>query len=194
MLAKVSDTCVGWPDVIVAGTFCETKAASLTPTLLPTCMATLVDAWPKGEAASLATIHWKLYVPAVVGAMAWKVRLSCWPGRTTKGVSSTVLPPQVVLFGGFCEINRSPPSEPSQTAVPVFVQTTVARKVWPGDSVVGTLCETNCELNVPPPGELTVMDSALFAIPWAESRTCTVKLAVAAVVGVPVIAPVVAFN
>jgi hypothetical protein len=115
VLLIVTDTGTVCPAVIVDATLCVTNPAPFVPPpTLPTVMTAFVDICPNIDVASLESCHWKLYVPGVVGAMAWKVTLSCCPGLMKKGVSNTVLPPHVVLFKRFCEISLNCPPGPSQ--------------------------------------------------------------------------------
>ena len=89
------------------------------------------------------------------------------------GVSNTVLPPQVTLFGGFCEINLSP-VPPFHVCVPVVSQFSVAVNGCPGVTVAGTVCEINCESKAVPAAPTTI-EKALCAVAEAESVTRTVK-------------------
>ena len=85
-----------------------------------------------------------------------------------------MFPPQVTLFRGFCEINRSPVA-PFQVCVPVFSHTTFAVNCCPGESVVGTDWEMNTESKAVPAAATTI-DRAFCALADAESATRTVKL------------------
>src|SRR5436853_1235663 len=111
-------------------------------------MATLVDFAPKKLVApSLRyNCHWKLYVPAEAGAVAWKETASCWPGATgSRPSSSRPLPPQGEFNAGFCEARKyMPPS--FQFDVPVFKKVMVAVNTWLGVKGDRTLCDRIDEL------------------------------------------------
>src|SRR5712692_10142371 len=57
--------------------------------------------------ASATILHWKLWVPGVVGAVMLKVKLYVFPGGTVAvGAMLTLFSPQIVLSWGFCEPRR----------------------------------------------------------------------------------------
>lgn len=80
----------------------------------------------------------KLYVPGVVGAVAFTVNAALDPGLTGVDGSSTRPVPQSVLSCGFCEPSRCGVLSIVHGFVPVFCIVTVAVNVPPAAIVAGT--------------------------------------------------------
>src|SRR5688500_1946116 len=91
---------------MTAGTFCETNAASSSPTFT----AWLVLCAPKKPTApSWIMRHWEGCVPAPAGAVTLKAKIAVPPGGTGSPLGRfTLLRPQVLLLAGDCEPSLKP--------------------------------------------------------------------------------------
>src|SRR5689334_13060545 len=98
---------------------------------------------PNHVTHSWTMCHWKLYVPAVEGAVTVKLRVTVCPARTG-AENSTRVKPHVELPSGLSEPKRyalhiGPIGV--QSSVPVFF-TVMLTGYWPpGSMLVGTVCE-----------------------------------------------------
>jgi hypothetical protein len=86
----------------------------------------------------LTICHWKLYDPGAAGAKTVNVTVSNPLGAMLALLGSTILlPPHVVLLGGFCEPILTPAAS-VQAAEPVFLQTILMLNGWFAMAVAGT--------------------------------------------------------